>query len=96
MFDFDPRDYDSRDDERYGGNSSRGSRGGLTIAIVMTTGASHTSDRLIVTTTLGHSAVVRATTRQSSHSDEHARDRHDDARWPERDRDHRERDCRPA
>ncbi len=28
MFDFDPRDHDSRDDERYGTNHSRGSRGG--------------------------------------------------------------------
>lgn len=27
MFDFDPRDSDSRDDERYGSNQSRGNRG---------------------------------------------------------------------
>ena len=28
MFDFDPRDFDSRDDERRGNEPSRGSRGG--------------------------------------------------------------------
>jgi hypothetical protein len=92
MFDFDPRDSDSRDDERYAGTQSRGSRD-----------ASDDRDRdddwsqLHIRShdwnddvrTLGRGPGSNS---RASHSDEHRRDRHQDARWPERDRDHRDRD----
>ena len=61
MFDFDPRDSDSRDDERAGSNSSRGSRDGSDDRNRVDNSNRRTSERLIVTT-LGHSVVVRATT----------------------------------
>jgi hypothetical protein len=90
--DFDPRDYDSRDDERYDSNQSRGS------------GGSDDRDRDDDwsqpkiwsrdrddddTRTLGRGPGSDS---RASHTDEHTRDRHHDARWPERDRDHRERE----
>lgn len=91
MFDFDPRDYDSRDDERHGSTPNRGNR-------------SAPDDRDWNddwrqpdfrprdrddedARTLG-----RGPGNDRQTSDEHGRDRHDDARWAERDRDHRERD----
>ena len=81
MFDFDARDSDSRDDGRYGSNPSRGSRG-----------ASDDCDRDDdwsqpdirsrdwddEARTLGRGP---GNDRQSSHSNEHARDRRDDARF---------------
>ena len=58
MFDLDPRDYDSRDDERHGNGTSRGA---LTIATGTTTGASPRFDRATgMTTMAGSSVVVRA------------------------------------
>jgi hypothetical protein len=90
MFDFDPRDYDSRDDERHGSTPNRGNRG-----------ASDDRDRDDDwgqpdfrrrdrddndARTLG-----RGPGNDRQGSGEHKRD-HDDARWAERDRDHRERD----
>jgi hypothetical protein len=58
-------------------------------AIAMTTGGNLTSDPVTRMTMPGRSAAVRVTI---GNPDEHGRDRHDDARWAERDRDPRERD----
>ena len=90
MFDFDPRDYDSRDDERDGSTANRGNRA-----------ASDDRDRDDWrqpdfrprdrddedARTLG-----RGPGNERQASDGHGRDRHDDVRWAERDRDGRERD----
>jgi hypothetical protein len=93
MLDFDPREYDSRDDERHGNSTSRTSRGG-----------SDDRDRYDDWSqpeirsrdrndnegpTLGRGP---GSDRQTS--DEHGQDRRDDPRWPERDRD-RVRDVDP-
>ena len=86
MFDFDPRDLDSRDDERHGTN--RGSRGG--------SGERNREDDPSQpeirprqreddhARTLG-----RGPGSDRQHADEHGRDRRDDARCPERERDGR-------
>ena len=61
--DFDPRDFDSRDDERHSDTPSRGGRGGSPIAIVTTTGANLRSAHAIaITMTHGHSDAVLAIT----------------------------------
>ena len=94
MFDSDPRDYDSRDDERHGNTANRGNRG-----------ASDDRDRdddwrqpdlrprdrdNEDARTLGRGP---GSDRQAA--DDHRRDRLHDARWAERDRDGRERDREP-
>ena len=93
MFDFDPRDCDSHD-ERYGSNSSRGNRGSDDRDRDDDWSQPHirSLDRGDDARTLGRGP---GNDRQSSHSNEHARDRRDDTRWPERDRDHRERTVDP-
>jgi len=92
MFDFDPRDCDSRDDERHGTN--RGSRGG--------SGDRDREDD-------SSQPEIRPRQREDDHArtlgrgpggdrqhaDEHGRDRRDDARWPEREREDRERNADP-
>jgi len=93
MFDFDPRDSDSRDDERYGNNQSRGSRGASDDRDREDDWSQphiRSRDRDDDARTLG-----RGPGSDRQNSDEHARDRHDDTRWPERNRDHRERDVDP-
>lgn len=93
--DFDPRD-DDRDDERSGFDRSRGDRGG-----------SDAYDRDEESFEPGHRWRDRdddarelgrgpgSDDSRGSHSDDSPRDRHDEARWPERDRDSRDRDIDP-
>ena len=95
MFDFDPRDCDSRDNERSEVERHRGGRG-----------SSDDYDRDDDwrqpdfrqrdqdddARMLGRGPGDNS---RASHSTEHARDRRDDARWPERDQEHRERDVDP-
>jgi len=90
MFDFDPRDYDSRDDERHGNNASRTSRGGSgdrdrddDWSQVQTRARDRNDDDA---RTLG-----RGPGSDRQNADQNGRDRQDDARWPEHDRDPRER-----
>jgi DNA-binding MarR family transcriptional regulator len=94
MFDFDPRDQDSRDDERYGFDQSRGSRDRDDFYDRdddwRQPDLRH-RDQDDDARTLGRGPGDS----RASHSDEHARDRRDDARWPERDRDERERAVDP-
>lgn len=95
--DFDPRDYDSRDEERHGNTPSRGSCGGWddrdrdddwSQPEIRPRDRDADDAR-----TLGRGP---GSDRQAS--DEHVRDRRDDARWPDGDRDERERavDARDA
>jgi hypothetical protein len=93
MFDFDPRDFDSRDDGRYGLDESRGSRGsGDSDCRDDDCRQPETSrDRDHDGRTLGRGPGSR----ESSHSNNDARDRREDARWPDRERDSRERDVDP-
>jgi hypothetical protein len=60
MFDFDPRDYDSREPERHGNTSNRGPLRALTVAIATTTGGNPSFSRASATTACGRSAVVPA------------------------------------
>ena len=94
MFDLGPRDYDSRDDERHPDASSRGSRGG--------SGDRDRDDDWSQSETRTRDRddndgrkLGRGPGSDRQTSDEHGSDRRDDARWPERDRDHRERDVDP-
>jgi hypothetical protein len=89
MFDFDPRDVDSRDDD-WGRSTSRGSREG--------SGdgdrdddwkqPGRSRDRGDDARTLGRGP---GNDRASAHAENDARDRRDDARWLDRDREPRER-----
>jgi hypothetical protein len=93
--DFDPRDSDSRDDERYESNQSRGRRGGSDDRDRDDDWSQphiRSRDRDDDARTLGRGAGSDS---RASHSDGHTRDRHHDARWQERERDHRERDVDP-
>src|SRR3989441_4195926 len=92
MFDFDPRDLDSRDDERHGTN--RGSRGG--------SGERNREDdpsqpeiRPRQREDDNARTLGRGPGSDRQHADEQGRDRRDDARWPERERDGRERNADP-
>jgi hypothetical protein len=94
MFDLDPRDYDSRDDERHGNGTSRTSRGGSdererhddwSQPEIRSRDRDDDDGR----------KLGRGPGSDRQTSDEHRSDRRDDARWPERDRDHRERDVDP-
>jgi len=92
MFDFDPRDIDSRDGERHGTN--RGSRGGA--------GERDREDDPSQPEVRprqrddDHARTLgRGSGSDRQHADEHGRDRRDDARWPERERDDRERHADP-
>jgi hypothetical protein len=91
MLDFDPRDYDSRDDERHGkgtsrdGSDDRDRYDDWSQPEVRSRDRDDNDDR-----TLGRGP---GSDRQTS--SEQGSDRRADARWPERDRDHRERDVDP-
>jgi hypothetical protein len=90
MFDSDPRDYDSRDDERQANTPNRGSRSGSDDRDRDDDWRQpdfRPRDKDDDARTLG-----RGPGNDRQTSDEHGRDRHDDARWAERDRDPRERD----
>jgi DNA-binding MarR family transcriptional regulator len=92
--DFDPRDYDPRDEERPRTNQNREGRGG-----------SDDRDRDDDSTQTGirprdrddddARPLGRGPGNDRQTSDEHGRDRRDDTRWAERDRDDRERDREP-
>jgi hypothetical protein len=89
--DFDPRDYDSRDDERFESNQSRGSRGRSDDRDRDDDWSEphiRSRDRDDDARTLGRGPGSDS---RASHVDENSRDRHHDARWPDRDRDPRER-----
>jgi hypothetical protein len=86
MFDLDPRDYDTRDDERH--ETNRGSRGrdledDSTQPEIRPRQRDNDNAR-----TLG-----RGPGSDRQNGDEHGRDRLDDARWPEREREGRERNA---
>jgi hypothetical protein len=92
--DFDPRDVDSRDDERHGVDPDRGDRGSSDDRDWddwrQPTGRHRDRDDDVRTLGRGPGNDSRA-----SHSDEHVRNRRDDTRWLERDRDERERAVDP-
>ena len=95
MFDFDPRDSDSRDDERFGSDRHRTGRGSSDDHDREDDGSqpkTRSRDRDEDARELGRGPGSDS---RSSHSDEHARDRLDSARWPTRDRDPRERTLDP-
>lgn len=91
--DFDPRDFDSRDDERFGGHRERAGRDSADAL-------DHDHDWRQPTTSRDRDDDARTLGRgpgddsRASHSDEHSRERHD-PRWEERDRDVRDRDLEP-
>ncbi len=89
--DFDPRDYDSRDDERHSQTPSRGGRSG--------SGDRHRDDDWSQPTTRPRDrddddarSLGRGPGNERQGSDGHERDRDHDPRWADRDRDDRERD----
>src|SRR3989454_3328364 len=92
MFDFDPRDLDSRDDERHG--THRGSRSG-------SGGRDREDDpsqpeiRPRQRDDDNARTLGRGPGSDRQNADEHGRDHRDDARWPERERDSRERNADP-
>ena len=91
MFDFDPRDYDSRDEERHANTPSRGNRGGSDDR------ERHDDWSQPETRTRDRDnddarSLGRGPGNDRQGSDGHPRDRDHDARWAERDRDDRERD----
>jgi DNA-binding MarR family transcriptional regulator len=93
--DFDPRDYDSRDDQRHGNTPNRGNRGDSNDYDRDDDWSQphiRSRDRDDDARTLGRGPGSDS---RASHSDEYTRDRHSDARWLERDRDHREREVDP-
>jgi hypothetical protein len=92
MFDFDPRDYDSRDDEQHGIN--RGSRGGAGDRD-REDDPSQPEIRPRQRDVDNARTLGRGPGSDRQNADEHGRDRRDDARWPERDRDGRERNADP-
>jgi hypothetical protein len=95
MLDFDPRDYDSRDAERHGPNharSPRGSDNSYDRNDDWTQPNAGDRDRDNDARTLGRGPGSDS---PASHPDEHARDRGHDGRWPEREREGRERVADP-
>ena len=90
--DFDPRDYDSRDEERWAPDrrSSRGNTDEYERDDDRRQPEIRSRDREDGARTLG-----RGLEEGSRSSDEHPRDRDYDARWPDRDRDARKRDVDP-
>lgn len=93
--DFDPRDYDSRDDERFRVERHRSGTGGAGDYDREDDPRQpevQPRDREDDARTLGRGPGSDS---RGAQSDEHVRDRHDDARWLERDRDARGRDIEP-
>jgi hypothetical protein len=94
MFDFDPRDYDSRNEERHEGTSDRGSRGGSDYRDRnddWSQPGTRTRDR----DDDGAPTLGCGPGSERQGSDEHGRDGDRDPRWAERDRDPPERDHDP-
>jgi DNA-binding MarR family transcriptional regulator len=93
--DFDPRDYDSRDDDRFAPLQDRGGHGGSDRDDErddeLSRPAALPRDRDEEGRDLGRGPGDS----RESYSDERGRDARDDARWPERDRDERTRDIDP-
>ena len=93
MFDFDPRDSDSRDDDRFGPTRDRGGRDDsyndrdddLTLHVA------RSRDRDGDARELGRGSSDS----KQSKADKHGDDPRDDMRWPERDRDPRDRESDP-
>ena len=93
--DFDPRDYDSCDDQRHGNTPNRGNRGDPNDYDRDDDWSQpniRSRDRDDDARTLGRGPGSDS---RASHVDENSRDRHHDARWPDRDRDPRERNIDP-
>jgi len=91
MFDFDPRDCDSRDDERHSHEPSRGGRsgsGGRDRENDWSQPGTRTRDR----DSDDARSLGRGPGNDRQGSDGHGRDRDHDPRWAERERDVRERD----
>ena len=89
--DFDPRDYDSREDERHVSTPSRGSRG----ASDDRDRDDDWSDHETRTRDRGDDdarTLGRGPGNERQATDEHRRDRDHDPRWADRDRDGRDRD----
>jgi hypothetical protein len=88
VFDFDPRDSDSRDDDRFGQGRQRADD-------------AHDDDlKLPVSRSRGRDDNARDLGRgpgdsKQSKTDEHGSDPREDARWPDRDRDARDRATHP-
>src|SRR6266852_32711 len=80
--DFDPRDYDSRDDDRFAFDRGRGGSGNSYDDL----------DREDDARDLGRGPGDES---RQSNTDEHGRDPREDARWPERDREPRDRGTDP-
>jgi hypothetical protein len=91
MFDFDPRDNDSRDDERHPNLPSRGSRGDSGDRD-RDDDSSHHGTRARDRGDDDARTLGRGPGNERHASDEHRRDRDHDPRWADRDRDGRERD----
>ena len=93
--DFDPRDYDSRDDDRFAPVRDGGGRGGSDRDDERddewSRPAALPRDRDDEGRDLGRGPGDS----REGHSDDRGRDARDDARWPERDRDERTRDTDP-
>jgi hypothetical protein len=94
--DFDPRDYDSRDDDRFAFDRGRGGSGNSYDDLDRDDGLklpdSHSRDRDDDARDLGRCPGDDS---RPSNRDEHGRDPREDARWPERDRERRDRDVDP-
>lgn len=94
MFDLDPRDHDSRDDARHQTTQNRGSRGGSDDR-ERDDDWSQPQMRPRDRDPDDARTLGRGSGSDRQNSDEHGRDRLDDARWPERYRDSRERNVDP-
>jgi hypothetical protein len=92
--DFDPRDYDSRDDERHVKPSSRESRGSSNDRERDDDWSLH-GPRMRNRDDHDARTLGRGPGNERQGSNEHARDRDHDPRWTERDREARERDREP-
>src|SRR6266511_6481192 len=94
--DFDPRDTDARDDERFLFDRHRAgrdnSRDNLSRDDDLKPPAGRSRDRDNDARELGRGPGDKS---RQSNSDEHGRDPREDARWPERDREPRERGVDP-
>jgi hypothetical protein len=89
MFDFDPRDYDSRDYERQADTSSRRGRSGVNDG---DDNWSQPETRARDRDNDDAWSLGRGPGNERQGSDQDARDRDHDPRWADRDRDDRERD----
>jgi hypothetical protein len=91
MFDFDPRDSDSRDDDRFGHGRERGANSYDDHEDDLKLPVSRSRDRNDDARDLGRGPGDS----KQSKTDEHGSDPREDARWPDRDRDARDRAADP-